>query len=252
LKAVGDLLAFVIVSTVVLSITLAIFFATMIFNEMTRATLEYGSVKSVFKDIAVKFDSILTGTRLMYGHPSDFVGIGYRRLETDITIAIQLQNGTVASMEINGFYAIQAVVHKILIEANKVIYGSTDSRLVDRLNNAVVLREYTSNGSTVLEMTSDKIYYSIYNITENARSVIVVELVIARIVKPYVVGSGTLVVYSRVNETLSTTYESVQGFTIAMNGDMLTSDQLLSECIGQSVDSVNLHVRVVDVVFEIY
>ncbi|MET1160144.1 MAG: hypothetical protein ABWW65_04205 [Thermoprotei archaeon] len=255
MRSISETLSLMIVSSVAIFTALAIFYATLYFNDITNASLEYGRMKFIFKDLAVKLDELVSGYTFTYTYPSTMIGVGFRILDYSVTFSITFINGTTTDLSIGNFYSLRAELSKIVISTQSIVYGETSSVLVTKLDEIPVIREYVENGKTVLELSLNKIKYSIYKLETINTSEYVIEVYIIRINKPEIVGNKMIKVYAIPNTELTKTYANVSSLEIIVNNEVIaTSDQLFSS-VGlnpQDIEYFTLQLRVIEVFISVY
>jgi len=257
MKCLSPTISLIITTMMVLVVSLTIFYASMTLTDTTRSIMEYGEIKSVFKDIAVvRLRDILQGSRLTYRFSSSTLGIGYKKL--DHTLSIIVRNTTFnKTISISDFYSIYGKSNKILASQMSIIYGSVDKTkyIVNDTYDLPLLIEYNENSGTLTELLFNKTKCTVYNVSYSGGYDIVVKLTIPRVVKPRLVSKYSLTVYTVVNETLSRRYVDLNYFKILVNGEEIVDSRTIFLNIGLNPDRIGsfiLEIVVYDIYFEVY
>ncbi len=256
MRGISESISLIILVAVVLAVSAALFYTTMYTTTTTRTVLEYGQVKSMLKDIATaKLDDILRGAVVTYHLNYKSIGIGYKRLNTVITISITQYGGIHQNISIDSFYTIYGRSSNVILKGRNVIYGDEEQLIVNRTDQVPFIVEYNTNIGSVIELSMNKIYYNIFRINTVNTSSLVIRLALVRIVKPVIHGQYILRVYSKINTTITTTIENTTYFRIYRNGEFIASSDDLLRSVGvdpAGISSFRLEVLVYDIHFELY
>ncbi len=253
---ISESISLIILVAVVLAVSMALFYSTMFVTSTTRTVLEYGQVKSMLKDIAVaKLDDILQGALITYHLNYKTMGIGYRKLDTTITITITQYGGTHYNLSIDSFYTIYGRSSKVILKGRNILYGEPEPLIVNKTDQLPFIVEYNTNAGSVIELSINKILYKVFRASTINGSSLTIRLMIVRIIKPIIHGQYILRVYSILNTTYSETYQNTTYFRIYNNGEFITSSDDLLRSVGidpADISSFRLEVLVYDIHFELY
>ncbi|MEM4654594.1 MAG: hypothetical protein QXL34_03800, partial [Thermosphaera sp.] len=89
MRAVSEPLVILILFMTVVLISLSIFFFSTFSVDATTASVEYGYVKSMFREVAFSIPEVLNGQSIYVRHPSSIINLGYRKLPVNLTIQLE-------------------------------------------------------------------------------------------------------------------------------------------------------------------
>jgi len=252
-KALHPTLTLYIITAMLISALIILFYFSLVITDYTRSIMEYGSVRNALKDIAVlKLQDIIKGSRLKYQFSLTTVAFGYRKLDKVIEISIY-NNTLIDRIIINEVYTLYASSIKYLVSDNTTLYGYTSEYFVNETKYIPILVEYNQPPGSRVELIICKVEYTVYNVSNGKHSWIVVKILIPRIVKPFITGKNTMYVQGVRNNTLSRVYENIEYFNISINGVSIDSKTILQK-VGlnpSDIPYLTLDLIVVDIVFSI-
>jgi len=202
-RAVSEVVSGIVLFAVVLALSLALFLYTMTYLDYTKASTEYGYVKTIFN----KIGDAITGPRSSFTieltYPHEAVALGYRFKPLNITIV--LGDGAVnRTVNIAGCYVLEARVRESVVSSPQpVIIRGVNETIVNDLSLVPFIYEYYSNGSSILVIDTCRIYYYVKAVNNTYSMTIMIHnfTSINSVEKPPLIyGQGHIVI-----STLSTT-----------------------------------------------
>ncbi|MEM2009688.1 MAG: hypothetical protein QXV51_02475 [Thermosphaera sp.] len=251
MRAVSEPLVILILFMTVVLISLSIFFFSTFSVDATTASVEYGYVKSMFREVAFSIPEVLNGQSIYVRHPSSIINLGYRKLPVNLTIQLEFANGSrLLVLEKTEFYAITGGIHRNVLEnvGVNLIFGR-DKPFVTEIRELALVREYYSNGWTFIELDTSRIYCSIYRVGFNNyyMEILVVDFggFYDANQPPSVIGGGSITLKYDVASTLVKEHSKVANIYITHNQTTLTLREILPP--NESFDRVsgNLTVRII-------
>ncbi|QOR94130.1 hypothetical protein IMZ38_05705 [Thermosphaera chiliense] len=251
MKSVSEPLVIMILFMTVVLISLSIFFFSTFSVDATTASVEYGYVKSLFREIAFSIPEILNGQTVYTRHPSSLVALGFKKIPVNLTIRLELSNNSlIQAFNKTEFYALTGGIRRNVLEdvRGSIVYGKNQT-VVNEIEQLALVREYYYNGWTMIELDTARIYYSMYKI---GPSNYYLEILIADFggfynisEPPTVMGTGSIRLkyepyYASVSE-----FSSVQNLTLILNQTVITLKDILPP--NHTIDPVtgSLTVRIV-------
>ncbi|ADG90647.1 hypothetical protein [Thermosphaera aggregans] len=251
MKSVSEPLVIMILFMTVVLISLSIFFFSTFSVDATTASVEYGYVKSLFREIAFSIPEILNGQTIYTRHPSSLVSLGFKKIPLNLTIQLELGNNTlVTAFNKTEFYALTGGIRRNVLEdvRGSIVYGVNQS-VVSEIERLALVREYYYNGWTIIELDTARVYCSIYKVGD---SNYYLEIIIADFGgyynindPPTVIGTGSIRLryesyYADIKE-----FSPVRNLTIIFNQSIITLKDILPS--NHSIDPVSgsLTVRIV-------
>jgi len=254
MRGLSPIVSLMIITAVVVAVSLAVFYGAMMISDWAELVMEYGQVKSILKDIATtRFEDILRGAHVKYYLTLSRVGVGYRKLDYRLHVAVE--NSTFREAYFIDLYSIYARSSKPLASGKTVLYGTPDKYLVNSTAELPLILEYNDDVGTVVEVVLSKIKYAVYNITYGDKHVILIKVLIPRFTKPLVIGRNIISVRGSVNEVLSRSYQSVSEFRVYVDSVEVANSSKILLSVGlnpSEVSKFDLEIVIYDILFEVY
>ncbi|MEM4436909.1 MAG: hypothetical protein QXO22_08200 [Thermosphaera sp.] len=236
--------------TVVL-ISLSIFFFSTFSVDATTVSVEYGYVKSMFREVAFSIPEVLNGQSIYIRHPSSLINLGYKRIPVNLTITVEFANGSrVLVFEKAEFFALTGGIRRNALEniGLKIVYGRNEP-IVTEIRELAMVKEYFYNGWTFIELDTSRIYCSIYKIGPNNYYM---EILITDFggfydtdQPPTVIGGGSITLKYDFGFTVVNEYAKVANLFININQTTLTLHEILPPNEPFDQVSGNLTVRII-------
>lgn len=251
MKSVSELLVIMILFMIVVLISLSIFFFSTFSVDATTASVEYGYVKSLFREIAFSIPEILNGQTIYTRYPSSLVSLGFKKIPVNLAIQLELGNNTlITAFNKTEFYALTGGIRRNVLEdvRGSIVYGVNQS-VVSEIERLALVREYYYNGWTMIELDTARVYYSIY---KTGASNYYLEIIITDFGgyynindPPTVIGTGSIRLryesyYADVLE-----FSPVRNVTIVFNQSIITLNDIIPSDNSIDLDSGSLTVRIV-------
>ncbi|ACL10494.1 hypothetical protein DKAM_0165 [Desulfurococcus amylolyticus 1221n] len=206
-RAVSEILAGVILFTVVTLISLAIFFYAIFYVDYAKALTEYGYAVSMFNNIAEAIITRFTNNTAMdFTYPHEAVSIGYSYRDVNLSIILRDagNNSLIWSLNITRCYVLRAGVPRPVVTSSTPVKLRGDNiTVVNDINTVPLIYEYYSNGWSILVLDLCRIYYSIKSLN-NTRMLEVWLFNLTGVngedIPPMVTGQGHIVVLPRVRD----------------------------------------------------
>ncbi len=251
MKSVSEPLVIMILFMTVVLVSLSIFFFSTFSVDATTASVEYGYLKSLFREIAFSIPEILNGQTIYTKHPSSLVSLGFKKIPVNLSIQLEFKNGSsIQVFNKTEFYALTGGIHRNVLEsvAGSILYGKNQT-VVNEIEQLGLVHEYYHNGWSMIELETARIYYSLYKV---GPSNYYLEVIIADFGgyyditgPPTVIGTGSIRLryepyYSNVSE-----YSNVQNITIIFNQTVIALKDLLPPTHQIDLETGSLTVRIV-------
>lgn len=163
-KGIGEAISLLVLFTVVLAISLSIYFYTMFYTDQAKALLEYVYVKTMFNKLA---DAIVEKWRSNYtneySYPHELVALGYEPKNTGYKLNITLGgNNSSRVIDAVGCSILKALIMKpVVSNLNPLIVRGVNYSIVRDVELIPLVYEYYANGSSILVLDTCRAYYTI-------------------------------------------------------------------------------------------
>ncbi|WP_440059712.1 hypothetical protein ACSU1N_00715 [Thermogladius sp. 4427co] len=250
MRGVSEVISAVIIASAILAISLSGYLFVTYYNELSRASIEYGYIKSVFKSITQT--SLGQVFRLEYRYPYNYLSLGYSVSRTNITISVSLEGGGVRNLTISNLVRLTAGVRKPIVNTPSIIYGDNTS-LIQPTKTPFLIYEYYSNGWSRIVVDPSIIGYEIVNITSPQGTRVEVYFTLVNFTglnnptgPPEIYGQGYLVLSHDPSRDIAYVFTGVSGVKILYNNSEIAIPKQVAD-IFSSRASITLVVRIINI-----
>ncbi|MCI4462522.1 MAG: hypothetical protein JHC12_06205 [Thermogladius sp.] len=246
MRGLSELVSTIIVFSVVLTISVSGFLYAMYYLDQNQAAVEYGFIKSVFRNIAVT--DIDHAIRLDYRYPYNYVAIGYKLTSTNVTFVIG--NTTITFLNTT---CLTASVRRPLAQGFSMVYGVNKS-IVESDTPYMLVYEYYESGATTLVLDPSPITFKVVyvNSTQGTYTILYFTLVNFTGLNnpagpPEIYGQGYMVVKHDPSKDLYFKYTNITTVAVYINGLRQSLPQDILNALSSSASGVEVDVRVLRV-----
>ena len=192
MKAISETISTVIISSVIIMVSITIFYMAISSLTTTMQASEYGYMKSSLINIASNIHEIIKGTSMSISIPQGRIGVGYR-IHNNIVYEVDILTAT-------GWYNITIDNESSALEVTSFNVISTTSKLVFGINNLTVndiafipsIWEYYKDGATILNFNTSRFYVNTYVVTNGVTSEMYIRIYYLQLRPKYMSGPRTI------------------------------------------------------------
>lgn len=246
MRGLSELVSTVILLSVVLTISVSGFLYAMYYIDQNQAAVEYGFIKSVFRNIAVT--NIDQAIRLDYRYPSSYVAVGYK--VTSINVTFVIGNTIITFLNTT---CLTASVRRPLAQGLNMVYGVNKS-LVESDTPYMFVYEYYKSGATTLVLDPSPITFKVLYVNSTQGSYTILYFTLVNFTglnnparPPEIYGQGYMVVKHDPSKDLYFKYTNTTTIDVYINGLRQSLPQDILNALSSSTNGVEVDIRVLRV-----
>lgn len=246
LRGLSEAVSAVILFAVTLSISIAGFMYVMFYLDRNQASVEFGYVKSVFRNIAVS--ALEQPFKLEYSYPFNYVSIGFATRPFNLTLVV---NNT--RVVVGNITALTAVVRRNLVQGFNLVYG-VNSSLLPSGHPGMLVYEYYQQGASVLVLDPSVVTYQVVYVNSTLGVKARVTFMVSNFTglnrpdrPPEVYGQGLLVLRHDPSRDIDLVYTNVTSLSIYINGKQVQLPPDIQTALSSSSYGVEVELRVVEI-----
>ncbi len=229
MKSMSDAISTIIIASVIILVSLIVFYLALYNLQDSIAYSEYGYVKSILISLAENVPNLVNGGSYGASLPQKMVGVGYAHIGRNITITVINNSQTLVEYSDNAM-AIEAVIRRAVITGERTIYGYYDRLIINDTALLPCITEYYSGGATYIRIETARVYVRVYVYIINNVKHYVVNLLYLQMTPILVSTHPNKLVASAQEDILSRKFYNIepQETTINFAGDINKTITLLS------------------------
>ncbi|ADI32082.1 hypothetical protein [Staphylothermus hellenicus] len=192
MKGISEAISTVIISSVIIMVSIMIFYIAI--NSLTTSmqVSEYGYMKSSMINIAASVPEIIKGTSISISVPKGTVGVGYNVRENIVyEVDVLTSSGWKNIIVDDSPSAIEIRSSNVVVTSNKIIYG-VNNLTVNDIAFIPTIWEYYQEGASTINFNTSRFYIHIYNVTDGTHTEIYIRIYYLQLRPRYVSGPRTI------------------------------------------------------------
>lgn len=213
MRGISETISTVIISSVIIMVSIMIFYIATYSLTTTMQVSEYGYMKSSMINIASSIPEIIKGTSTLISVPKGSVGVGYSIqnnivYEVDILTSSGWKNITVDDSP----SAIVIRSYNVVVTSNRIIYG-INNLTVNDIAFIPTIWEYYKDGASIINFNTSRFYIHIYKVTNGTYTEIYIRIYYLQL-RPKYISSPRTIMFVPGGKVLEDQINNIEGLVI--------------------------------------